>query len=112
MVAEGAAGGADWASQIGGNTFQCGGKQGRSRHSTHGCAARMAHDPTLDASPAVRLEVRHGGGRPATYDVAGGEFVIGSVAGCDLRLSGSNLPPVVCVITRNPDGPRVRKLAP
>ncbi len=72
----------------------------------------MAHDPTLDASPAVRLEVRHGSGRPASYDVTGAEFVIGSVPGCDLRLSGSNLPPVVCVVTRNPDGPRVRKLAP
>lgn len=72
----------------------------------------MAHDPTLDASPAVRLELRHGGGRPTVYDVTGGEFVIGSVAGCDLRLSGTNLPPVICVITRGSDGVRLRKLAP
>src|SRR5437868_3321276 len=72
----------------------------------------MAHDPTLDTSPAVRLEVRHGSGRPAAYDVTGGEFLVGSVPGCDLRLAGTNLPPVVCVVTRGPDGPRLRKLAP
>ncbi|MFO0810650.1 MAG: hypothetical protein U0746_18640 [Gemmataceae bacterium] len=72
----------------------------------------MAHDPTLDTSPAVRLELRHGGGRPVTYDVVGGEFLIGSVPGCDLRLSGTNLPPVLCVVSRHADGPHLRKLAP
>ena len=32
--------------------------------------------------------------------------------GCDLRLPGTNLPPVVCLIARQPDGVRLRKLAP
>src|SRR5262245_14575114 len=50
-------------------------------------ATDMAHPPLLSA-PAVRLELRHGTARPVVYDVAGDEFVIGAVPGCDLRLSG------------------------
>jgi chromosome segregation ATPase len=68
----------------------------------------MAHAPL---SP-VRIELRNGSARPVTYDVTGDEFVVGSVAGCDLRLAGANLPPVLCVIARSADGPRLRKLAP
>jgi chromosome segregation ATPase len=60
----------------------------------------------------VRLELRHGSARPVVYDVPGEEFVVGSVPGCDLRLSGPNLPPVVCVLSRHLDGVRLRKLAP
>ena len=67
-----------------------------------------------DARPAavVRLEVRVGGGRPATYEVGDGGFLVGSVPGCDLRLPGANLPPVLCLIARQPGGASLRKLAP
>jgi chromosome segregation ATPase len=64
------------------------------------------------SAPTVRLEVRHDAARPVTYDVTGDEFVVGSAPGCDLRLAGSNLPPVMCVVARSADGPRLRKLAP
>src|SRR5258708_29715149 len=62
--------------------------------------------------PSVRVEVRNGTSRPALYDITGEEFLIGSVPGCDLRLPGTNLPPVVCLIARQMDGVRLRKLAP
>jgi chromosome segregation ATPase len=62
--------------------------------------------------PPVRVEVRGGSARPTHYDVTGEEFLIGSVPGCDLRLPGTNLPPVVCLIARQVDGVRLRKLAP
>ena len=44
--------------------------------------------------PSVRVDVRNGTARPALYDITGEEFLIGSVPGCDLRLPGTNLPPV------------------
>jgi chromosome segregation ATPase len=59
--------------------------------------------------PAVRLTVN--AGRSATYDVSPEGFLIGSVPGCDLRLTGTDLPPVICLIARTPDGPSLRKLA-
>src|SRR5919204_6119312 len=78
-----------------------------------GPAATMAQHPfPSDAAPDVRLELRAGSARPVTYDVYGGEFLIGSVAGCDLRVPGAHLPPVLAVITRHPDAVRLRKLAP
>jgi hypothetical protein len=63
------------------------------------------------SGPTVRLELRNGNGRPTIYHVAGSEFLIGSVAGCDLKLSGANLPALVCVLTRQANGVFVRKLA-
>src|SRR5258708_40272 len=63
-------------------------------------------------APVVRLELRHGSARPALHEVTGEEFLIGSVPGCDLRIPGSNLPPIICQIVRRADGLRVRKLAP
>lgn len=63
-------------------------------------------------TPFVRLEVRHGNSKPVSFEITGEEFLIGSVPGCDLRLPGTNLPPVVCLIARQPDGVRLRKLAP
>jgi chromosome segregation ATPase len=44
--------------------------------------------------------------------MAGVDFLIGSVPGCDLRLPGTALPPVVCLIARQSDGVMLRKLAP
>lgn len=63
------------------------------------------------AAPPVRVEVRHGAAPPVGLDVTGDEFVIGSVPGCDLRIPGANLPPQVCLITRGPDGVRLKKVA-
>lgn len=72
--------------------------------------------PRREASPhdadATRLEIRLGAGRIVSYPMAADEFLIGGATGCDLRLSGSNVPPVVCQFTQSDDGLRVRKLAP
>ncbi|QEL16204.1 hypothetical protein [Limnoglobus roseus] len=62
--------------------------------------------------PGVRLDVRIGGGRVTSYSLGTSEFLIGGAAGCDLRLPGNHLPPVVCQFTRSADGLRVRKLSP
>jgi hypothetical protein len=64
------------------------------------------------AFPVVRLEVRLNGGRPTVYEVGDGGFVIGSVPGCDLRLPGAQLAPILCLINRHPEGAGLRKLAP
>lgn len=66
----------------------------------------------LPADPGVRLDVRIAGGRATSYALAAGEFLVGAGAGCDLRLPGGHLPPVVCQFTRSADGLRVRKLSP
>src|SRR5262249_2563336 len=68
--------------------------------------------PVASSLPAVRLEVRAGSGRPTRYEVGEGGFLIGSVPGCDLRLPGANLPPVLCLIARHAAGASLRKLAP
>jgi chromosome segregation ATPase len=65
-----------------------------------------------DREPTVQLEVRAGTGRPTTYDLTGAEFLIGGVPGCDLRLPGANVPPMVALIARTSEGLRLRKLAP
>jgi chromosome segregation ATPase len=79
---------------------------------------RMAHaSPISDVSSAVgvsavRLEVRDRRRRPAFYDLGDAGFLVGTVPGCDLRLPGAELPPVLCLIAHQPDGVTVRKLAP
>jgi chromosome segregation ATPase len=52
------------------------------------------------------------GGRTTEYDVPPEGFLIGSVPGCDLRLAGTNLPPVICLIARLPGGAKLRRLSP
>jgi chromosome segregation ATPase len=47
-----------------------------------------------------------------SYEVGSDEFLIGGASGCDLRLPTSGLPPVICQITRKPDGVRLRRLTP
>jgi chromosome segregation ATPase len=76
------------------------------------------HTPSFPASakpaspPAqLRLELRHGTAPPRIYDVPESAFIVGSVPGCDLRLPGPDLPPVICLIERRPDGVTLRKLA-
>src|SRR5262245_57297637 len=82
-----------------------------SRHG-HGQTHRLSTAPAGPEPPPVRIEVHNGSAKPVVYDLAGEEFLIGSVPGCDLRLPGTSLPPVVCLITRQSDGVRLRKLAP
>jgi len=60
----------------------------------------------------VRIEVHNGSAKPVVYDLNSGEFLVGSVPGCDLRLPGTNLPSVICLIARQADGVRLRKLTP
>lgn len=67
--------------------------------------------PSADGLPSVALEVRTGGGT-SSYTVGDAGFLLGSVPGCDLRLSGTGLPPVVGLIERHPNAVRFRKLAP
>lgn len=62
--------------------------------------------------PIVQLEYRPGNGQPVLYDVGDGGFLIGSVPGCDLRLPGIGLPPVLCLIGRSAATVSLRKLAP
>lgn len=64
----------------------------------------------LSNLPAVRLEVRHGG-RSVPYLFDQVDFLIGAVAGCDLRVPGADLPAVLCLLARHPDGVRLRRLA-
>src|SRR5581483_10496534 len=66
----------------------------------------------LDPLPTVRLELRHGSARSIVYDVSDLGFLIGGVPGCDLRLPGMDVPPVLCLITRHAGGAAVRKLVP
>lgn len=72
----------------------------------------MASAPASPTGPSVRLEVRLGSARPAVYEVGDGGFLVGSVPGCDLRLPGTNLAPVLCLIARHSGGASLRKLAP
>ena len=61
--------------------------------------------------PEVRLEVRQGSARPLLYEVTDVAFLIGSVSGCDLRLPGADLPPVICMIIRRSGRLAIRRLA-
>src|SRR5262249_18373170 len=61
--------------------------------------------------PSVELETRHGG-RTANYTLSHVDFLVGTVPGCDLRVPGAELPAVLCLLARRPDGVSFRKLAP
>lgn len=72
----------------------------------------MAQD-TRCLSPTVagvRLELLQGSAQALSYDVPESGFLVGSVPGCDLRLPGVGLPPVICLIVPRSDGAGVRKL--
>ncbi|MBI1913176.1 MAG: hypothetical protein HYS12_00200, partial [Planctomycetes bacterium] len=68
--------------------------------------------PASGAPSTVRLDVRTGTSTVTSYAVGEIGFLLGSVPGCDLRLPGSNLPPVLALIARQANGASVRKLAP
>src|SRR5207253_7231670 len=62
-----------------------------------------------DTLPEVRLELRSGT-QSTTYPLGDVSFLIGTVPGCDLRIPGTELPPVLCLIARRPGAVTVRKL--
>lgn len=71
------------------------------------------HTPAdADRPPEVRLDVRVGTGRAVGYDLTRGEFLVGGADGCDVRLPGSHLPPVIAQFGRTADGVFVRRLSP
>ena len=59
-------------------------------------AAPMAADAPVPSLPVCASRCAPGSGRPTVYEVGDGGFLVGSVPGCDLRLPGANLPPVLC----------------
>ncbi len=67
-------------------------------------------DPAA-ATASVRLDVRAGGG-VTSYRVDETGFLLGSVPGCDLRLPGAGMPPVLALVAPQGDRVRLRKLAP
>jgi hypothetical protein len=62
--------------------------------------------------PALILELRQPQVRPVRFEVTSEEFLIGSVSGCDLRLSGTNLPASIALVTRQSSGPYLKRLSP
>jgi chromosome segregation ATPase len=60
--------------------------------------------------PRARLSVRTAAGRTVECEFAGGEFLVGAAAGCDVRLPAGT-PPVALQLTRKPDGVRARRVA-
>ncbi len=71
-----------------------------------------APTPDRPELPRARVEVRAGGGRPVSYEIATDEFLVGPAAGCDLRLPLPGTAPVAVQILRRADGLKVRRLAP
>ena len=53
-----------------------------------------------------------GPGRPVAHPMSAPEFLIGGADGCDVRLPGSHLPPIVCRLTHAPDGLTLRRVDP
>src|SRR5262249_30273606 len=78
----------------------------------HVLSAPGQESSTVDSLPSVRFELRLGSARPTFHEMTDAGFLVGSVPGCDLRLPGAALPPVLCLILRRPDGVVPRKLAP
>jgi DNA repair exonuclease SbcCD ATPase subunit len=64
-----------------------------------------------EALPGVQIEVSQAGARSATYVLDGADFLVGSVPGCDLRVS-ADVAAVLCVFARQPGGVTLRKLVP
>jgi len=71
--------------------------------------AAQVSDPR--SLPTVRLEVQQGS-RSTAFEMTEVGFLIGSVPGCDLRVPGVDLPAVLAMISRQPEGVELRKLAP
>lgn len=78
-----------------------------------GCpSSRFPSTPVAaGAMPGVHLELRQGNLPPTAYQIFEGGFLIGTVPGCDIRIPGTGLPPVLCLIGHGPTGLTLRKLA-
>jgi chromosome segregation ATPase len=68
--------------------------------------------PDRAAGARIHLELRYGSARSRLYAVPEAGFLIGTVPGCDLRLPGVDLPPVICLIGPHSDGIGMRRLVP
>lgn len=66
--------------------------------------------PSPPPRSRVRLVVRLNGISEQTFRLTGGEFLIGGASGCNLRLPGTNLPPLICQIGSGPEGIYLRQL--
>ncbi|HWY88543.1 MAG TPA: hypothetical protein VNX28_17660, partial [Gemmataceae bacterium] len=74
-------------------------------------ASAAASTDLGESLPTIELEVSHGG-RSTTYTLSHVDFLVGTVPGCDLRVPGTDLPAVLCLLARHPGGVALRKLAP
>lgn len=71
-----------------------------------------SRDRSARVSSAVRLELRNQRAVLSAVDVHHNAILIGTVPGCDLRLPGSDLPPLLFLLLHENAGLRLRKLAP
>lgn len=62
--------------------------------------------------PTVIVEVQQGNARANSYPIGEAGFLIGSVPGCDLRIPGANLPPVIAIVSKQATGLMIRKMTP
>ncbi len=74
--------------------------------------ASKSASATTTPGVSVRVEVRIGTEKPAQFEFAGHEFLVGGAIPCDVRLPGSDVPPLVCLFARTELGVRIRRLAP
>lgn len=72
---------------------------------------RKASPHPETAASVLRLELRQERHVLATLVTQAPAVVLGTVAGCDLRLPSTDLPPLVCLLSWEASGVRLRKLA-
>jgi hypothetical protein len=75
------------------------------------------HPLALPDTPApgpapLRLELRHDGNAATVFELPLQALALGAAPGCDVRLPGGDIPPVLCILSPEPAGLRLRTLAP
>jgi hypothetical protein len=65
----------------------------------------------LPGEGAVHLELRQGEVAVAVFTLDGDNILIGTAPGCDVRLTQPELPPLLCLLTHEPGGLRLRQLS-
>ena len=87
-------------------------RAGSGSGSLYGTSVSFSTPSQTDCAGDGAARSAFGAGRATVYEVGDGGFLIGSVPGCDLRLPGSNLPPIICLIARGAAAATLRRLAP